>query len=66
MNLFRFVICVCLCFCRYKMPVCYNLVVTCWGRADLLVFLYVMFSCVFCHFPIRCPGSGVILDCIDF
>ena len=19
----------------------------------------------FCHFPIRCPGSGVVLDCID-
>ena len=23
------------------------------------VFLY------FCHFPIRCPGSGMVLDCID-
>ena len=20
---------------------------------------------VFCHFPIRCPGSGVVLDCIN-
>ena len=19
----------------------------------------------FCHFPIRCPGSGVLLDCIN-
>ena len=26
---------------------------------------YVMFSCVFCHFPIWCPGSGVVLGCID-
>ena len=22
-------------------------------------------SCVFCYFSIRCPGSGVVLDCID-
>ena len=21
---------------------------------------------VFCHFPVWCPGSGVVLDCIDF
>ena len=20
---------------------------------------------VFCHFPILCPGSGVVLDCIE-
>ena len=20
----------------------------------------------FCHFPLWCPGSGVVLDCIDF
>ena len=26
---------------------------------------YVMFSCVFYHFPIRCPGSGVVVDGID-
>ena len=19
----------------------------------------------FCHFPMRCPGSGVVLDCIE-
>ena len=30
-----------------------------------LILLYVMFSCVFCHFPIWCPVSGVELDCID-
>ena len=23
-------------------------------------------SCVFCHFTIRLPWSGVVLDCIDF
>ena len=27
---------------------------------DLLVLLYVMFSCVLFHFPIWCPGSGVV------
>ena len=32
---------------------------------DLLAFLYVMFSCVLCRFFIQCPGSGVVLDCID-
>ena len=33
-----------------------------WEMANLLALLYVM---CFCHFPIRCPGSGVVLDCID-
>ena len=32
------------------------------GRTDLLAFLYVMF--VFLSLPIRCPVSGVVLDCI--
>ena len=27
--------------------------------------LFVMFNCVFCHFPMCYPGSGVVLDCID-
>ena len=26
--------------------------------------LSVMFNCVFCHFPMWYPGSGVVLDCI--
>ena len=35
------------------------------GHADLLaLFLYDGLLC-FCHFPIRRPGSGVVLDCID-
>ena len=33
------------------------------SRADLLAFLCVMLSCVFFHFPILCPGSGVVLNC---
>ena len=43
-----------------------SLVVTCWARADLLAPLYVMFSCVLSPFhTIPCPGSCVVLDCID-
>ena len=25
----------------------------------------VICSIVFCYFPMRCPGSGAVLDCID-
>ena len=32
--------------------------VACWKRTDLLALLYVMF----CHFPIWCPGSGIVFD----
>ena len=42
-----------------------SLVVTCWERADLLALLYVMFFVCLRHFPMWCPGSGVVLDCID-
>ena len=28
-------------------------------------FLFVMFNCVFFHFPMWYSGSGVVLDCID-
>ena len=27
--------------------------------------LFVMFNCVFFHFPMGYPGSGVVLDCIN-
>ena len=35
--------------------------------ANLLTILCdtVMFSCVFCHFPMWFPGSGVVLDYIE-
>ena len=32
----------------------------------LLAILCVTFSCVFCHFPMLNPGSGVVLDCISW
>ena len=35
------------------------------GGAGLLAVLCVMFSCVFVTFPLWCPRSGVVLDCID-
>ena len=38
--------------------------VTCLERDDLLALLCDVFLC-FCHFPIWCSGSGVVLDCID-
>ena len=35
-----------------------------WERADLLALVCDVSLC-FCHFPMVCPGSGVVLDCID-
>ena len=52
------------CFCHTVLSFPCNLEVTCWERADLLVLLCVMFSLI-CHFPIWCPGLGVVRDCID-
>ena len=51
--------------CHAVLPVHYSLVVTCWERANLLALLYVVFSSAFYHSPMWCPGSGVVLDCID-
>ena len=39
-------------------------VVTCWERADLMAFLWCLsVSLSLSHWY---PGSGVLLDCIDF
>ena len=57
-----------LCFlfaCHTVLSVPCNLVVTCWEMADLLTLLFVMFSCVFRHFHLPSPRSGVVFDCID-
>ena len=51
--------------CHVFLSVHSSLVITCWERADFLALLCVMFYCVFCHFPTRCSGSGVVLYCID-
>ena len=49
----------------YCLDVPYSLVVAARVRVDLSALLWVMFPCVFCHFPIWCPVSEAILDCID-
>ena len=49
-------------YCQLFVPC--SLVVTCWERADLLALLCDVSLC-FCHFPIWCLGSGVVLDYID-
>ena len=49
----------------FVMSVSCSLVVNCWERADLLAHLYLTFYFVFCPFPIWCPWSDVVPDCID-
>ena len=38
---------------------------TCWERADLFGSLVCDVFLCFCRFPMWCPGSDVVLDCID-
>ena len=52
-------------FCHAFLTLYCSLVMTCWERANLLALLCVMFIVLF-HFPVWCPGSGFVLDCIDF
>ena len=47
----------CFCLCYAVLPVHCSLVSTYWERADLLVILCVMFSCVFV-FPYGVPGQA--------
>ena len=42
-----------------------SFVVICLERADLLALLYVVIYC-FYHFPMGCPGSNVLLECIGW
>ena len=35
------------------------------GKSRPLCFIECDVVLCFCHFPIRCPGSGVVLDCIN-
>ena len=50
------------CPCDTVSSVPCSLVITCWERAGLLTLS--IFLC-FSYFPIWCPASGVVLDCID-
>ena len=52
-------------FCHAVLSVHCSLVVTCWEKGwPLCSPVCDVFLC-FCHFPMWCPGSGVVLDCID-
>ena len=59
--MYPLVMCVCL---YHTVPL-----VACCERPGLLTFLYVTIVCddfmCFCHLPIPCPGSCVVLNCID-
>ena len=43
--------------CHTALSVSCSLAVACWKRADLLAFLYVMFSCDFVTFPYGVLGQ---------
>ena len=62
-----FLLYMCICFV-FVMPSCL-FTVALWlpigKRATLLGLLCAMFYCGFCYFPVWCPGSGVLLICID-
>ena len=58
--LFRF------CVCHALLSVLCSLAVTFWKRAGLLAFLVCDVFLCFCHFPMWCPGLGVVLYCTDF
>ena len=46
--------------CLFMQP-CGHLMGKNWSNGPLVCNVIL----VFCHFPIWCPGSGVVLDCID-
>ena len=48
----------------YHIQVYSGLRLSYWERADLMALVHEIWLC-FCHFPMWCPGSGVVLDCID-
>ena len=51
--------------CHSVLSLSCSLLVTSWERADPLDLLYMLCSLRFCHFPIWCPVSGVVVDCND-
>ena len=53
------------CVCNAFASVHFCLEVTCLERADLLALVFDVLLC-FCHVPMWYPGSGEVLDCIDF
>ena len=53
------------CVCHAFASVHCCLVVTCSERTDILALVCDV-SLFCCHFPMCNPGSGVVLDCIDY
>ena len=52
----------CLSYFRfYLLKRCGLLLVKGWPLDSLVCYVFI----VFCHFPVWCTGSGVVLDCID-
>ena len=51
--------------CHAFLSVQCSLVITCWERANQLALLCVWCYVMCCRFPVWCPGSGMVLDCID-
>ena len=49
------------CFLVCSLQPCGHLLGTGWPLGSLVYDVF-----VFCHFPMLCPVSGVVLDCIDF
>ena len=47
--------------CHALLPFYCSLVVTCWERADIIGSLVCDVLLCFCHFPMWCPGLGVVL-----
>ena len=52
------------CLCHTILSVPCSLMIACWEGLTSWLYLVCCFL-VFYHFPIRCPGSGVVLDCVD-
>ena len=50
------------CFLVCSLQPCGHLLGNCSPHGS---FVCDVFLLVFCHFPMLCPGSGVVLDCID-
>ena len=53
------------CLCHTVLSITCSLVVTCWGKDWLLGSLVRDVLLCLCQFPIWCPGSGLVHECVD-